>query len=53
MIWHGSQQQMVFDNSLDKSVAVDSPKGNDHDDGECTVQYINIVYICKENVIFG
>jgi len=28
MIWHGSQQQMTFDNSLDKSVAVDSPKGN-------------------------
>ena len=28
MIWHGSQQQMTFDNNLDKSVAVDSPKGN-------------------------
>jgi hypothetical protein len=27
MIWHGSQQQMVFDNHLDKSVASDSPKG--------------------------
>ena len=27
MIWHGSQQQMVFDNNLDKSLAVDSPKG--------------------------